>query len=695
MTRFCRLALLVPFLALAFPAGADEGMWTYNRFPTELLEKAHGLAPDAAWLEKARLASGRIGRGCSASVISPDGLVMTNHHCVHGCIQELSTAERNLVADGYFARTAKEELRCPVMPFERLEGIEDVTARLEKATRGLHGEAYLAKLNGEMAVLEKECGKKAGYRCQVVTLYGGGRYDLYRYRRYDDVRLVFAPEFAVAFFGGDPDNFEFPRHDLDVAFLRLYENGKPVKTPVHFDWSLEGTKEGDLTFTSGNPGTTSRLMTVAELEFERDVFLPRYLLFHAELRGFLASFSDRGPEEKRIANGLLFGTENGLKSRRGAFEALVDGQLLPAKREEERRLRERVAADPKLAEATGNAWEETAAAQAEFRKVFDRYVYLEGRRPFGLRSSLFAHARNLVRGAEEREKPSHLRLREYGDSMLPAVEQGLASEAPIDAPLEIETLTFSFTKLREVFGSDDPLVKTVLGNEAPREAATRMVNGSKLFDPAVRTALWKGGKKAIEESQDPMILLAQAVDPASRAVRAHVEEKVEAPTRKAAERIARARFAVYGTSLYPDATGTLRLSWGTVKGWEENGEAIAPYTNFGQAFPRHTGRAPFALPESWLAAKDRLALDTPLNFVTTNDIVGGNSGSPVFDRNLRIVGLAFDGNLPSLAGDYGFDETVNRCVAVDVRALTHALDKIYGAHRILDEILGRKASAAR
>jgi hypothetical protein len=696
MHRPYLLALLAgALLAGSVPAAADEGMWTYNDFPVDRLAKAHGFTPDAAWLEKARLASGRFGFGCSTSFVSPNGLVMTNHHCVHSCVEQLSTAKRNYVADGFYAKTAAEELRCPELELDRLEEITDVTDRLAAATRGLAGEAYLAALKAEMARLEKACATGPEVRCDVVTLYGGGRYDLYRYHRYADVRLAFVPEFAIAFFGGDPDNFEFPRHDLDVAFLRIYEGGKPVPTPVHFGWSAEGTRDGDLTFTSGNPASTSRQMTVAELELERDIVLPRYLLYAAELRGMLNSFADRGPEQRRIANTLLFYTENGVKSRRGMYEALLDGSILAGKRDEERTLRAKVAADPALAAATGAAWDEVAAAQAELRRVYDRWTYLEGRRPAGFRSQLFAIARTLVRAADELPKPSDRRLREFGDAALPELEHGLASTAPIHAELEVETLAFSLTKLRETLGADDATVRLVLGDESPREAATRLVRGTKVFDPKVRRALWDGGARAIAASKDPMIALARAVDPEARAIRKVVEDRVEAPTRRAAELIARARFAVYGTGLYPDATGTLRLSFGTVRGWEENGKTIAPYTTFGEAFSRATGRDPFALPQSWLAAKDRLALATPFDLVTTNDIVGGNSGSPLFDRDLNIVGLVFDGNLPSLGGDYGFDETVNRTVAVDVRALTQALDRIYGAKRLLDEIRGPTVAKAR
>jgi hypothetical protein len=678
------LALLA-LLALASPALADEGMWTYNGFPKAQLEKKYGVKVDDAWLDHLRLSSVRLAQGCSASFVSPNGLVMTNHHCARGCIQELSTAGKDFIAAGFLARTAADELKCPDLEVNQLIEIRDVTARVKKATAGLEGKAFKDARKAEFGRIESECQTSDALRCEVVTLFHGGRYDLYRYRRHQDVRLVFAPERSIAFFGGDPDNFMFPRWNLDVSFLRVWDGGKPLPTPDFLAWNAAGPKAGDVVFVAGNPGGTDRQLTVAELEFQRDVFLPDTISRYSELRGALTVFQERGPEQKRVSEDLLFGIENSLKVLKGRRAALVEKGFFGEKVAAEADLRKRLAADPKTgppALAAFASVEEAKALQRNLRNEANWVGWSSG-----FMTDYFSFARTLVRGAAERAKPNAERLEEFQEARLPEVTQGLFSPAPIYPDFEIFKLTWSLTKLREVLGPDHAFVKKVLGQESPAEMARRLVGGTKLGDPAVRRKLWDGGQAAVDASEDPFILLARRIDPDARAVRSMYEAEVEAPLRKGSETIAEARLAVEGMSGYPDATFTPRVSFGVVKGWTEGRTAVLPFTTFGGAFERNTDRPPFDLPRSWIEAKPRLDLKTPFNFVTTNDIIGGNSGSPAVDAKGRVVGLVFDGNIWSVAGNYGFDEVLNRTVAVDSRAILHALDKVYGATRILEELL--------
>jgi hypothetical protein len=677
--------LLAVVLALALPplpAGADEGMWTYDAFPVEQVRARYGFAPSPAWLEHARLASVRLAGGCSGSFVSPDGLVLTNHHCVHDCVEQLSTAERDLVNDGFLARARADERRCPAMEVNQLVRITDVTARVRAATKGLSGEAFLRAERAETARLEQACQTSAALRCEVVTLYQGGLHHLYEYRRHQDVRLVFAPEFRIAFFGGDPDNFMFPRYDLDAAFLRVYEGGAPLRSSSHFRFSPAGARPGELTFVSGHPGGTDRDLTVAQLELQRDVVLPDRIARSAELRGLLTGFQLLGAEQARTAKAALFYEENSLKVYRGRFAALQDRAFFRSLAAREEALRAGIARDPALAREALPAFDQVARAVERARALRDAYGFLE----LGFHGQLFPIGRQLVRGAAERAKPNGLRLEEYRDSALPATTQELFSEAPIHPALEKLLLGHSLAKLRERLGPDHPAVKAVLGAESPEGLAARVVDGTALRDPAARRALWDGGAAALAASEDPLVALARAVDPAARAARAAYEAEVEAPLEQAHERIAAARFALLGRTRYPDATFTLRLSYGAVQGWTEAGREIPPFTTLAGAFARHTGQDPFALPPSWLARKDALDLSTPFNLVTTNDIIGGNSGSPVVNREAQVVGLVFDGNVHSLGGNYGFDPASNRAVAVDSRAILEALTRIYGATELAAEL---------
>ena len=690
--RFSCASLFASLLILCFfltPAmQADEGMWTFDNFPSKAVGGKYGFTPSQAWLDHVRSASLRIAGGCSASFISPQGLVMTNHHCVVDCVEQLSTPQQNFVDSGFIAKSDADERKCPAFELDQLVQIRDVTAEVQGALAGKTGDAANKALHAKQAELEQSCGKDPAVRCDLVNLYHGGVYDLYRYKRYSDVRLVFAPEFDVAQFGGDPDNFNFPRYDFDIGLLRAYEGDKPASTPDYLQWSANGSKGGDLVFVSGNPGGTSRELTISQLAFSRDTSLPSYIPEISEYRGQLEQFITRGPEQAREANQDLFFTENDYKVQFGRQQALLDPQFFGQKQQEEQKLRSATSADPKLASYV-SAWDDIAQIQRMRAQLFTRASTLGG---FSFQSRLLSSAITLVRAAVERTKPNTERLPEYTDQSLVNVQQELSAAVPVYKDLEELNLTYLFTVTRRDLGADDPFVHKLLGKESPAQLAHRLVSGTHLEDPKVREALYNGGQSAVTASDDPMIRFAGSVNDELLSVRKEYESKVDAPTRAAAERIAKARFGVYGTSVDPDATFTARLSYGTVKGFEDaQGKSVQPYTNIAGVFERATGAPPFALPESWLKAKSSLNLSLPMNLSTTNDIIGGNSGSPLIDKDGKVVGLIFDGNIFSLGGDYGYDAAKNRAVAVDSRALLEGLQKVYHLDRIVSEIeKGRK-----
>jgi hypothetical protein len=675
------------FLLIALLHG-EEGMWTFNQFPAAKVQQKYGFSPTQQWLDHVRLASVRLAEGCSASFVSPNGLVLTNYHCAVTCIQEISSAAKDYTATGFMAKSQAEEAKCPGQEANVLVEISDVSAQIKQKTAGMDDKAALLARRAETARIEKDCATSESLRCEVVSLYGGGVYDLYKYRRYQDVRLVFAPEFMTAFFGGDPDNFMFPRYNLDASFLRIYENGQPVKTPDYFPISKTGPKEGELTFVSGHPGGTNRQHTIDMLELERDFTKPETLFYLSEFRGLLTEFQTRGEEQRRITQDELLFVENSLKADKGQYRSLLEKPFFEQKVAEERDFQKRVNADAKLKQQYGGLWEEIAATDRSMRQLYVPFMYLESGR--GFQSDLYTHAKRLVRMAAEFTKPNGERLPAYSDARKPELQQATLSAAPIYPEVEIETLTWSLAKLREVLGPDDAVVKQIFGMRSPREIATEAVKGTKLTDAAVRKSLMEGGQAAVQASSDPMIALAKLVDPIARKVRKQWEDEVQSAQSRSLEKLGAARFAAYGTSLYPDATFTLRLSYGTVKGFQENGKEVRPFTTLGGAFDRATGRDPFALAPSWLKAKGKLNLATPFNFVTTNDIIGGNSGSPVINKDGQLVGLIFDGNIHSLGGNYGFDEALNRAVAVDTRAILEALEKIYGAERVMQEVEDRR-----
>ncbi|WP_309646472.1 S46 family peptidase [Phenylobacterium sp.] len=681
------LLACVGLLAATSPAAADEGMWTFDNFPTAKVNAAYGLKLDQKWLDRVQSASVRLTTGCSASLVSKSGLVLTNHHCVIECVQNLSTEKTDFVKGGFTTVNQAEERKCPGMQAEILTSIVDLTKDIKAASAGKTGQDFVKARDAAMAGAEQAaCGSDPLVRCQVVSLYRGGQFKLYKYRKYADVRLVFAPEFATAFFGGDPDNFNFPRYNLDVGFLRLYQDNKPVATPQHLTWATRAPKDGEPTFVSGNPGSTDRLLTVAQLETLRDLAIPVGQLQRSEIRGRLARFSEESPEHKRIATDPLFGVENSFKVFFGRQFVLNDKAFMDAKRAQEAELKSKVAADAALAAEIGDPWGEIAKAQDAYANAYLRNRQIEGGPGY---SSLYDYAKTLVRGAQERAKPAAERLPEFADVRLPLIEKKLLDEKPVDAELEEVYLAFWLSKTREYLTTDDAAVKTLLGKESPEGLAARAVKSSKLADPAVRKALWDGGLAAVQASDDPIIQLVLRNDPAARAVRKVWETEVTGPTDRAAERIARAKFAVYGDAVYPDATFTLRLSYGKVAGWTHRGTAVPATTNFAGLYERATGAEPFELAPRWVEAQGKVNPETVYNFVTTNDIIGGNSGSPVISAKGEVLGAAFDGNIHSLGGAYGYDGALNRTVVVATSATTEALTKIYGQTTLVKELTGK------
>lgn len=684
----CVIVCIAAILCV-FPqsASADEGMWTFNKFPSGSVGKLYGFTPSAGWLDHVRLASVRIAGGCSSSFVSSQGLVMTNHHCAVDCVDQLSTQKRNFVETGFYAKTAAEEVKCPDFELNSLTDIQDVTVQVQNATRGLVGEAYNAAVRAENASLQKACATNPTIRCDVVALYHGGIYNLYKYKRYRDVRLVFAPEFSVAQFGGDPDNFNFPRYDYDISLLRAYENDRPASTPEYLRWSAKGSRENELVFVSGNPGSTSRELTVAQLEYLRDHAFPRTLSNLAELRGVLEQYGKAGGEAARTTRDELFFVENSYKADTGRQQALQDKAFFAKLVRKEDALRRRVASRASLERRYGNAWNQMAGVQRTKNALALAFAYIGSGR--GLETELFNIAQTLVRLPVEKQKPNGKRLPEYSDAALVTLPYRLFSQAPIYASVEELNLAFSLKKMREDLGTDHPFVRQVLGRSSPDQRAHQLISGTQLIDVKARRALYDGGAAAIAASNDPLIVLARDIDAQARAVRKQYEDTVAAPERKASEDVARARFAIEGTSVYPDATFTLRLSYGTVKGFPETTGYVAPYTTIDGLFKRATGADPYVLPQSWLTAKPSLDSKTAMNLATTNDIIGGNSGSPLINKNAEVVGLIFDGNIHSLGGDFGFEPAANRAIAVDSRALLAGLQHVYHADRIVSELLNR------
>lgn len=669
--------------ALASSAiNADEGMWTFDNVPTQRIQDQFGVQIDDRWLDRVRLATVRLA-GCTASFVSREGLILTNHHCITRCLAENSTKEKSLLDDGFIARSRDGEISCPTQVADVLVAMSDVTDKIAEATTGLDEKAANDARRQARTRLEQSCETETGLKCQTVSLYNGGQYFLYQYRRYTDIRLVFAPEAGIAAFGGDPDNFQFPRWCLDMAFLRAYENGEPVAINEPLRFKFVGPTADELVFVSGHPGSTDRLLTVSQLNALRDTVMPQSLLRASELRGRYIQFSKQGDEQRRIVADTLSDLENGIKVRRKLLDALLNENLMQTKRDAEAALRRAAAQDARLADL-GDPWSEIALAVEAARDTELDYTFIEG--GAGFNSQLFRMARALWRAAEERSKPNDQRLREYTDASLPRLRQQVTAAAPIYPEVEALTLSFGFERMREWLGPDHPIVRQLLTQDSPDGLAEKLIAGTRLMDAAERARLWDASLEELRASQDPFIKLARDIDQAARSVRKQREDEIDAVIADAEERIARARFTLFGTEVYPDATFTLRLNFGTVQGWRERGRQIEPFTRLETAFARATGEAPFAIPASWLARRDRLNPDTPFNLSTNNDIVGGNSGSPLLNAQGEIVGLIFDGNIHSISGSYGFDPIMNRSVAVHPAIMKTALEEVYEADAILREL---------
>ena len=692
---FGSLCVLFSAFALLAPASeADEGMWLFNNPPLKVLQEKYHFQPTAAWLEHVQKSSVRIGNIGSGSFVSPDGLVMTNHHVGSDCLAKMSTKDKNFLETGFEAKTNADEPKCADLELNVLMSIEDVTARVEGAVKpGVDSASAEKARRAEINNIEKESHDKTGLRSDVVTLYNGGQYHLYRYKRYTDVRLVFAPQKAIAFFGGDPDNFEYPRYDLDICFFRAYENDKPVHTSDYLKWSDAGASEGDLVFVSGHPGRTERLDTVGHIEYQRDISVPSVLNLLRRREVLLKTFSDRNVENARRAEDDLFSTQNSRKAYLGILAGLQDPAILDKKRAAEKDLRDAVAKNPQLSEEYGKAWEDVAATLKTLVKIRDEYNLFGSGRPQAFNSDLFSIGIKLVRLAEESAKPNAERLREYSEAGLDSLKLGLFSDAPIYDDLETATLADSLSMMVEVLGENNQTVQKVLAGKSPRERAAGLVHGTTLKDAAVRKRLAEGGLKAVQDSTDPMIQLARMIDPEARRIRQTFEQQVDEPQRQAYSKIAKARFAVYGSSIYPDATFTLRLAFGEAKGYTEGGERVPWTTTLGGTYEHaaeHGNKYPFELPNIWNERKAQLKLSTHFNFVSTADIIGGNSGSPVINRQGEVVGIIFDGNIESLILDYIYTDEQSRAVAVHSAGILEALRKIYQANGLVAELTGKK-----
>ncbi|MEO8259151.1 MAG: S46 family peptidase [Acidobacteriota bacterium] len=681
------LVLTVPAV-FEYRVRAEEGMWTFDNPPLTGLREKYGFAPTPAWLDHLRLSSVRLEDGGSGSFVGPRGLVLTNHHVALGQLQKASTPQKNYVAAGFYARTTAEELKSTDLEVNVLMSMENVTPRvLGAAPAGASATQALEARKKVITAIEQESTTKTGLRSDVVPLYQGSEYWLYRYKKYTDVRLVFAPEQPIAFFGGDPDNFTYPRYDLDMALFRVYENNVPVVSRNYLKWSANGAADGELVFVSGHPGSTDRLATVSQLETQRDVIYPTSIAVVSRRLGVLRRYSEQGTEQARQAAGMLFGLENAAKAYRGEAQGLNDAALFAKKIAEERDFRARIDGNPEWKAAYADAWDGIAAAERAHRSLYkaNRFQQLRG-------SSVAALAATLVRYIEEKAKPDAERLVGFHDSQLAGLELQLFSPAPVYPALDEVLLADSLQQSVEELGPSDPFNAAVLKGRPADAVAKEAIGGTKLTDPAARKALASGGPAAVAASTDPLVVLARAADPFARRSQKMLDDQVTSVETEAGEKIGRARFAVYGHSTYPDATFTLRLSYGQVKGYAMNGTIAPPKTTMFGLYDRANAfdnKPPFQLPRRYVDRRAALDLSTPMNFVTTHDIIGGNSGSPVVNRDGELVGLIFDGNIESLVGRFVYSEQSNRAVAVHSAVIIEALRKLYDAGAIADELQGK------
>jgi len=663
---------------------AEEGMWTFDNPPLKQLKAKYNFTPTQAWLDHLRLSSVRLNDGGSGSFVSPNGLLLTNHHVARGQLQKNSTAEHDYLRDGFYATTPDQEMKSPDLEVNVLVGMEDVTARVQGAAKGISDDAKALKArDAEIAAIEKESKDKTGLRSDVVGFYQGGEYWLYTYKAYTDVRLVFAPEQQAAFFGGDPDNFTYPRYDLDMALFRVYDNGKPLHTDNFLKWSAKGAAPGELIFISGNPGSTERDDTVAQLLVQRDVIGPAVTDYLERRIATAQAYAAQGPEQARLVGSLIFGLQNSLKVYIGRKEALADPAILAKKEAEEADFRAKVAANPEWQKSYGDAWNAIAKVEEQVKPEFKSQMFRR------TDSRLFGIAQTIVEYVAEVKKPDGERLPQFHDAGLSSVKFQLLSPAPVEIPTEKLYMAAALKLGEEKLGDNDTYIQAILQGGDVDKTVDGMIDGTKLGDVAFRKSLMDGGEAAVEASTDPMIVAARRVDPIVRATTKRMRDEFGSVLTKEGEKLGKARFLVYGKDAYPDATFTLRLSYGTVKGYPYNGTVAPPFTTFYGLYDRaasFSNQPPFDLTSKEAAALDKLDLATPFDFVSTGDIIGGNSGSPVVNRDGELVGLIFDGNIESMAGDFVYDGSKNRAVAVHSAGMMEGLRKIYHADALADEL---------
>jgi hypothetical protein len=666
-------------------------MWTFDAPPLDYWRKTYNFAPDKAWLDRVRLSAVRT-PNCSASFVSANGLVATNHHCVRGCAASASPRDTNYVETGFAARTMREEKKCAGLYVDQLESIENVTQRVRAAITASTPEAQAGQRTEVVSQIETECGRQTSLTCQVVSLYQGGMYSLYRYKRYDDVRLVFAPEEQVAAFGGDPDNFTYPRYDLDVGLLRVYANDRPHQPQNYLRWSATGARDDELVLVVGNPGSTGRLNTIAQMEFLRDVQYPAQLAGYDRMLAIYRELARTDSTAARRYQNNVFGLENSRKAVTGYRSGLTDPAYMAKKAAFEREFRARLAADQRLSAQYSETYEAIAAAQKQLA-AFDTE---RRNRSFGPPiaaggSRLLNMAGQLVRLATESALPDSARLAAYRGNLANAIRASLLANPPIDTAFERLAIAAQLKAAQSELKPDDPFLQATLAGRTPEQAAAALVSGTRVGDVAFRRSLLDGGAAAIASSNDPLITLARRIDPLNRDVLARAA-RLNAVITSNTEKLGRALFDIYGTALPPDATFTLRISDGLVKGYPMNG-TIAPYkTTFMGMYARSAefdAKPPFDLPARWVQRKDRLDLTTQYDFVSTTDIIGGNSGSPVINRNAEVVGLAFDGNIEGVANRFLYESEKQRTVSVSSAAIVEALRKMYDAAALANELLGK------